>query len=107
MEHLSQDFEDAYLVLLSQLERWASASLALRPGGLDALEYSVVAGDIEECRDILDMLTASNAGNGNPAIWPFIKLIRFVGLPENQVVLLILLQGISQITYFEKRLGAS
>ncbi|KAI3192488.1 hypothetical protein CBS147311_9154 [Penicillium roqueforti] len=76
MEHLSQDFEDAYLVLLSQLERWASASLALRPGGLDALEYSVVAGDIEECRDILDMLTASNAGNGNPAIWPFIKLIR-------------------------------
>lgn len=78
MEHLSQDSDEAHSVLLTQLERWASAGVALRPGALDALEYSVVAGCIEECRDILDMLTASNSGNGRPALWPFIKLIRFV-----------------------------
>ncbi|KAJ5567903.1 hypothetical protein N7450_010389 [Penicillium hetheringtonii] len=76
MEHLSQDYDGAHSAILAQLERWASADLALRPGGLDALEYSAIAGEIEECRDILDMLTASNIESGKPAIWPFIKLIR-------------------------------
>ncbi|KAJ6125737.1 hypothetical protein N7523_003357 [Penicillium sp. IBT 18751x] len=76
MEHLSKDYDGAHSAILAQLERWASAGLALRPGGLDALGYSAIAGDIEECRDILDMLTASNIGNVKPAIWPFIKLIR-------------------------------
>lgn len=80
MEQLSKDYDGAHSAILAQLERWASANLALRPGGLDALEYSAIAGDIEECRDILDMLTASNVGNGKPAIWPFIKLIRLVQL---------------------------
>jgi hypothetical protein len=78
MEHLSEDYEGAHSSLLTQLERWASAGLALRPGGLDAVEYSVIAGDIEECRDALDMLTGSNIREGKPALWPFIKLIRFV-----------------------------
>lgn len=80
MEHLSKDYDGAHSAILAQLERWASADLALRPGGLDALGYSAIAGDIEECRDILDILTASNIGNGKPAIWPFIKLIRLVKL---------------------------
>jgi hypothetical protein len=77
-EHLSEDYDGAHSAILAQLERWASADLVLRPGGLDALGYSAIAGDIEECRNILDMLTASNIGNGKPAIWPFIKLIRLV-----------------------------
>ncbi|KAJ5212368.1 uncharacterized protein N7498_004014 [Penicillium cinerascens] len=75
-EHLSKDYDGAHSDILAQLERWASAGLVLRPGGLDALGYSAIAGDIEECRDILDMLTATNIGNSKPAIWPFIKLIR-------------------------------
>ncbi|KAJ5650938.1 uncharacterized protein N7484_004661 [Penicillium longicatenatum] len=76
MEHLSEDYDGAHFSLLAQLERWASAGLVHRPGGLDATEYSVIAGDIEECRDTLDMLTGSNAREGKPALWPFIKLIR-------------------------------
>ena len=80
MVHLSQDYDEAHSALLAQLERWASAGLAQRPGGVDALEYSAIAGNIEECRNILDMLTTSNADNGKSAIWPFIKLIRFVDL---------------------------
>lgn len=84
MEHLSEDYEGAHSSLLAQLERWASAGLAHRPGGLDATEYSVIAGDIEQCRDVLDMLTGSNAREGKPALWPFIKLIRFVNCPRNQ-----------------------
>lgn len=85
MEHLSQDYDGAHSAILAQLERWASADLALRPGGLDALEYSAIAGEIEECRDILDMLTASNIESGKPAIWPFIKLIRSVKLPLERI----------------------
>ncbi|KAJ5547669.1 hypothetical protein N7513_004903 [Penicillium frequentans] len=76
MEHLSEDYEGAHSSLLAQLERWAFAGLAHRPGGLDATEYSVIAGDIEECRDTLDMLTGSNSPEGRPALWPFLKLIR-------------------------------
>lgn len=84
MEHLSEDFEGAHSSLLAQLERWAYAGLAHRPGGIDATAYSVIAGDIEECRDTLDMLTGSNASDGRPAFWPFIKLIRFASYPRNQ-----------------------
>lgn len=84
IEHLSEDYEGAHSSLLAQLERWASAGLAHRPGGLDATEYSVIAGDIEECRDTLDMLTGSNSPEGRPAFWPFIKLIRFVSFPRNK-----------------------
>lgn len=106
MGHLSKDYDGAHSAILAQLERWASAGLALRPGGLDALGYSAIAGDIEECRDILDGLTASNIGNGKPAIWPFIKLIRLVKLSLERTPFLIISQGISQITDSEERPGA-
>jgi hypothetical protein len=101
MEHLSKDYDGAHSAILAQLERWASADLALRPGGLDG--YSAIAGDIENCRDILDMLTASNIGNGKPAIWPFIKLIKLVKLFLERINLLIISQGISQIADSEER----
>ena len=78
MEFLSVDSDGAHSDLLAQLERWAYANLALRPGGSDAVEYSVIAGDIKECKDSLDLLTANNMGDCKPALWPFIKLIRFV-----------------------------
>ncbi|KAJ5827497.1 hypothetical protein N7447_004260 [Penicillium robsamsonii] len=76
MEFLSADFDDAQSKLLEQLERWAYAGLTLRPGGPDAHEYSMIAGDLAECKDSLDLLTANNMDDGKPALWPFIKLIR-------------------------------
>ncbi|KGO42065.1 hypothetical protein PEX1_069780 [Penicillium expansum] len=76
MEFLSADFDGAYPELLEQLERWAYAGLTLRPGGPDALEHSVIAGDLTECKESLDLLTANNMNDGRPALWPFIKLIR-------------------------------
>lgn len=103
MEYLSKDYDEAHSAILAQLERWASAGLALRPGGLDAPRYSAIGSDIEGCRDILDMLTASNIGNGKPAIWPFIKLIRLVKLFLERIHLLIISQGISQIADSEER----
>lgn len=78
MEYLSEDYDNAHSDIIAQLERWAFASLAVRPGGPDALDYSAVAGDTEECKSILDMLTGGASSTGTPAMWPFIKLIRFV-----------------------------
>ncbi|KAJ5950769.1 uncharacterized protein N7479_009182 [Penicillium vulpinum] len=76
MEFLSDDSDGAESTLLAELERWAYAGLALRPGGSDALEYSAIAGNLKECKDTLDLLTASSMGDGKPALWPFVKLIR-------------------------------
>ncbi|CAI7614861.1 unnamed protein product [Penicillium glandicola] len=76
MDFLSADYDGAQSDLLTQLERWAYAGLTLRPGGSDALEYSMIAGDLKECKDSLDLLTTNNMGDGKPALWPFIKLIR-------------------------------
>jgi hypothetical protein len=79
IEFLSDESDNARFDILAQLERWAYAGLTYRQGGSDALEYSVIAGDIEECKSTLDQLSADNPDNGGPAMWPFIKLIRFVG----------------------------
>ncbi|KAH8690053.1 hypothetical protein BGW36DRAFT_364783 [Talaromyces proteolyticus] len=76
MEFLSVDYDGARSDILAQLERWAHAGLTLRPGGSDALDYSTISGDLKECQDSLDLLTANKMGNGRPALWPFIKLIR-------------------------------
>lgn len=103
MEFLSADFDGAYPELLEQLERWAYAGLTLRPGGPDALEHSVIAGDLTECKESLDLLTANNMNDGRPALWPFIKLIRFVGISSKKGSSLMLFQGISQVTHFEYR----
>ncbi|KAJ5295831.1 hypothetical protein N7508_010652 [Penicillium antarcticum] len=76
IEFLSDVAEGAHAQILTMLERWAYAGLTNRQGGSDALEYSVIAGDIEECKSILDHLAADNPEGGGPALWPFIKLIR-------------------------------
>lgn len=78
IEFLSDESENARTDILAQLERWAHAGLARRHGGADALEYSAIAGDIEECQSTLDQLAADDPEGGGPALWPFIKLIRFV-----------------------------
>ncbi|KAJ5494558.1 hypothetical protein N7463_010645 [Penicillium fimorum] len=76
MEFLSVDHNEAQSELLGQLERWAYAGLTLRPGGPDAHEFSMIAGGLAECKESLDLLTANSMGDGKPALWPFIKLIR-------------------------------
>ncbi|KAJ5209115.1 hypothetical protein N7449_003494 [Penicillium cf. viridicatum] len=76
IEFLSDESEGAHSEILALLEGWAYAGLIYRQGGSDALEYSVIAGDVEECKSILDHLAADNSEGGGPALWPFIKLIR-------------------------------
>ncbi|KAJ5788562.1 hypothetical protein N7457_003552 [Penicillium paradoxum] len=76
IEFLSDETDGARSDTLAQLEQWASAGLAHRQGGSDALEYSATAGDIEECQSTLDQLAADSSEAGGPALWPFIKLIR-------------------------------
>ncbi|KAJ5424831.1 hypothetical protein N7445_010804 [Penicillium cf. griseofulvum] len=76
IEFLSDESEGAHSEILALLEGWAYAGLINRRGGSDALEYSVIAGDVEECKSILDHLAADNPEGGGPALWPFIKLIR-------------------------------
>ena len=77
IEFLSDESEGAHSEILALLEGWAYAGLINRQGGSDALEYSVIASDIEECKSVLDHLAADNPEGGGPALWPFIKLIRF------------------------------
>lgn len=84
VEFLSEDKDEAHEEILYELERWAYAGLTHRPGGTDALDYSAVAGDQRECKDLLDMLTSNHQRGNHPAFWPFIKLIRFVLLSSCQ-----------------------
>lgn len=77
LEYVSRDEEGAETAILAQLERWALIGLAHRPGGSNSLQYSVISGDIDECKHQLDTLTADSPGSNRPALWPFIKLIRF------------------------------
>ncbi|KAJ5692624.1 hypothetical protein N7462_002047 [Penicillium macrosclerotiorum] len=60
MDFLSEDKDGAYEAILYELERWAYAGLTHRPGGNDALDYSAIAGDLRECKELLDMLTADH-----------------------------------------------
>ncbi|KAJ5421592.1 hypothetical protein N7491_010037 [Penicillium cf. griseofulvum] len=64
IEFLSDESEGAHSEILALLEGWAYAGLINRRGGSDALEYSVIAGDVEECKSILDHLAADNPEGG-------------------------------------------
>lgn len=76
-EYLSEDRNEAFDEILNSLERWAYAGLTNRPGGADATDFSAIAGDARECKDLLDMLMADLPGDVSPAIWPFIKIVRY------------------------------
>ncbi|GLI76222.1 hypothetical protein PoHVEF18_004493 [Penicillium ochrochloron] len=78
IEYLSRP--DAELQILQELKQLAMDRLTFRPGGSSSLQYSVVAGDLETCKDELDRLTNDSGDSNAPALWPFIKLIRFVDL---------------------------
>jgi hypothetical protein len=81
IEYLSRP--GAELEILQELRQSAMDRLTFRPGGSSSLKYSVVAGDLETCKDELDSLTNDPEDSNAPALWPFIKLIRFVDvLPQ-------------------------
>lgn len=86
---LSEDRAEAFDMILGELERWAFAGLANRPGGAYATEYLTTAGDLGECKEFLDKLMADNQDDGSPAIWPFIKLVRYVPLTIPQRILIL------------------
>ncbi|OOQ84220.1 hypothetical protein PEBR_33708 [Penicillium brasilianum] len=79
IEYLARGAEDE---ILQELKQLAMDRLTFRPGGLSSLNYSVVTGDLERCKDELDRLTSDPEDNNEHALWPFIKLIRvFLELP--------------------------
>lgn len=100
MDFLSEDRDEAYDEILYELERWAYAGLTHRPGGTDALDYSAVAGDLRECKDLLDTLTADHQGDGNPALWPFVKLIRSVLTISCQKLPMLKISGFISVRLF-------
>ncbi|KAL2813123.1 hypothetical protein BJX63DRAFT_395031 [Aspergillus granulosus] len=75
-QFLSNEDAGAESIILERLEEWARAGLAHRPGGPDALNSTIPAANIQECRENLDTLTVSSHQPGRPAVWPFVKLIR-------------------------------
>lgn len=77
-EFLSEDTDEAFDRILDELERWAFIGLANRPGGAYAGDYATTADDLGSCKELLDMLMADDPDDGSPAIWPFIKIVRYV-----------------------------
>ncbi|KAL4906823.1 hypothetical protein BDW74DRAFT_176430 [Aspergillus multicolor] len=75
-EFLSNDAPHAEEAILTQFEEWALAGLDHRPGGREALRHRIEARDIDDCREVIDMLTVASREPNRPAIWPFVKLIR-------------------------------
>lgn len=69
----SAEAEDEILDTLLQI---ATDGLLDRPGGPDAVRYAEACPDLGSCKDLLDLLTTNPRGD-EPAIWPFVKLIRF------------------------------
>jgi hypothetical protein len=100
MEFLSEDRDEAHDKILYELERWAYAGLTHRPGGTDALDYSAIAGDLRECKEQLDMLTADHQRGSHPAFWPFIKLIRSVLLSSCQKLPMLKISGFTSVRLF-------
>lgn len=80
-EFLSDQTDGALSGILERLEDWAAQSCTRRPGGA-ALQHTIIPGNVQECRSHLDMLTMDPRGEGEVAIWPFIKLIRYVQIVQ-------------------------
>lgn len=75
---LSNEEPDAEDRILARLREWAMAGLNHRPGGSDFLHYTIRARDIRHCRENIDILTVASREPQRPALWPFVKLIRWV-----------------------------
>jgi hypothetical protein len=70
--------ESAELPLIDILQRWAASFLAGRPGGAEARMWSSVAFDADECTDKMDAFLRDPLDEKTPALWPFIRIVRYV-----------------------------
>jgi hypothetical protein len=89
IEFLSRPGAEIEIEILQELKALALNRLSFRPGGLSSLQYTAFADDMESCKDKLDSLTDSPEDSDVPALWPFIKLIRFVvPIPAKKKILM-------------------
>jgi hypothetical protein len=78
-QFLSSEAPGAQERILGRLKEWALAGLDHRPGGPNALNLTLTADNIHDCKGNLDVLTVTpGRDGGTPAIWPFVKLIRYL-----------------------------
>ncbi|KAJ0426006.1 hypothetical protein BJY00DRAFT_272728 [Aspergillus carlsbadensis] len=75
-QFLSNEAPGAQERILGCLTEWALAGLDRRPGGPNALNLTLMADNIQDCKENLDVLTVTPREAGAPTIWPFVKLIR-------------------------------
>lgn len=75
-DFLSNEDTGADEAILTQLKQWAWAEISRRPGGATSLQYSIVADDLQDCKDQLDRLTSSESIEDSPVLWPFTKVLR-------------------------------
>ncbi|KAJ5100706.1 hypothetical protein N7456_006758 [Penicillium angulare] len=75
-DFLSKEGSGAWEAAMTKLQTWANAAVAGRSGDGQSLVSKVPTGSLQGCKDYLDHLSAESHDNGDPALWPFIKLIR-------------------------------
>ncbi|KAI2993530.1 hypothetical protein CBS147346_10936 [Aspergillus niger] len=76
IDFLAQEGDEAVATIMTALLQWATSGLDNRPGGRDNLQYTVVSSHADQCMKHLDRLMANDSDGDNPALWPFVKLIR-------------------------------
>ncbi|GLB21784.1 hypothetical protein AtubIFM61612_002334 [Aspergillus tubingensis] len=76
IDFLAQEGDEAVATIMSTLLEWAMAGLDTRPGGRDNLQHTVVSHHADQCMKHLDRLMANDDDGDNPALWPFVKLVR-------------------------------
>ncbi|KAJ5689200.1 hypothetical protein N7462_003592 [Penicillium macrosclerotiorum] len=90
-----------------KLMHWADAGLTNRPGRSTAHRHFKVHKNLDDCQETLDLFTTDQFQD-KPAIWPFVKLIKYRGiphfLPSPLIHPLISAQGILAIANFVYRL---
>lgn len=78
IDFLAQEGDEAVATIMTALLQWAMSGLDNRPGGRDNLQYTVVSSHADQCMKHLDRLMANDGDGENPALWPFVKLIRYI-----------------------------
>jgi hypothetical protein len=65
--------------VLATLQSLALEVLRQRPGGIDTPIWSTVTHSVEELTSQIDPFIRDSSEGNLPVIWPFVKIIRFVG----------------------------
>lgn len=89
-EFLCEQGDGALSRIVETLKEWADSSIMQRPGGA-SLQHTIIARNCEECKSELDSLTMDPSDDGQIAVWPFIKLIRYA--MEERITCLYLLRS--------------